>query len=164
MGYSQSPSDPCIYTSSEGETCLIGVYVDNIVLAGQSLKRITEVKKALSLRFDVKDLGELNYFLGVQVHQNHENDSVWIGQPTFTESILKKYGMENAKLIKTPVNINSKLLKATEDSELVDKSLYQSAFGSLLYLSTRTRPDVAFAINNAACFCSNPTGTALDYS
>ena len=92
MGFVQSPSDPCIYTSSEGETCLVGVYVDDIVLAGQSLKRIEEVKKALSLRFDVKDLGELNYFLGVQVSQDHKNGKVWIGQSTFTESILRKYG------------------------------------------------------------------------
>ena len=137
MGFVQSPSDPCIYTSSEGETCLVGVYVDDIVLAGQSLKRIEEVKKALSLRFDVKDLGELNYFLGVQVSQDHKNGKVWIGQSTFTESILRKYGMEDAKPVKTPVDVNSKLLKATEDSELVDKGLYQSAVGSLLYPQER---------------------------
>ena len=94
------------------------------ILSGQSLKRIQEVKKALSLRFDVKDVGELNYFLGVQVRQNHNKSDVWIGQPTFTESILKKYGMEDAKPVKTPVNVNSKLMKATEDSEFVDKGLY----------------------------------------
>lgn len=45
---------------------------------------------------------------------------MWLGQPTFTESILRKYGMEDAKLIKTPVNVNSKLLKAMDDSELAD--------------------------------------------
>ena len=105
----------------------------------------------------MKDLGELNYFLGVQVSQDHKNGKVWIGQSTFTESILRKYGMEDAKPVKTPVDVNSKLLKATEDSELVDKGLYQSAVGSLLYLSTRTRPDIAFAVHNVACFCSNPT-------
>ena len=65
--------------------------------------------------------------------------------------------MENAKSIKTPVNVNSKRLKATDESELVDKSLYPSAVGSLLYLSSRTRPDVAFAVNNVARFCSEPT-------
>ena len=75
----------------------------------------------------MKDLGELNYFLGVQVVQNHKDDKVWLGQPTFTESILRKYRMEDAKPIKTPVNVNSKLLKATDDSELADQSLYQSA-------------------------------------
>ena len=48
-------------------------------------------------------------------------------------AMLIKYGMENAKSIKTPVNVNSKLLRATDESELVDKSFYQSAVGSLLY-------------------------------
>ena len=105
--------------------CLIGVYVDDIVLAGQSLKKIEEVKKDLSQRFDVKDLGKLNYFLGVQIAQDHKNGNVWIGQPTFTELILKKYGMEDAKPVKIPVDVNSKLLKATEDSELVNNGLYQ---------------------------------------
>ena len=164
MGFVQSPSDPCIYTSSEGETCLIGVYVDDMELAGQSLKRIQEVKKALSLRFDVKDLGELNYFLGVQVRQNHNNGDVWIGQPTFTESILKNYGMEDAKPVKTPVNVNSKLMKATEDSEFIDKCLYQSAVGSLLYLSTRTRPDIAFVVNNVARFCKSKKQSCIALS
>ena len=65
--------------------------------------------------------------------------------------------MNEAKPIKTPVNVNSKLLNATEESELVDQSLYQSAVGSLLYLTTRTRPDIVFAVNNVARFCSKPT-------
>ncbi len=68
----QSANDPCIYTASEG------VYVDDIVIAGESSERITEVKKALSEKFDVKDLGELNYFLGVQVVQDHTDGKVWI--------------------------------------------------------------------------------------
>ncbi len=136
---------------------LIGVYVDDIVIAGESSERI---KKALSEKFDVKDLGELNYFLGVQVIQDHKDGKVWIGQPTFTESVLKKYGMQEAKPIKTPVNVNSKLVKASEESESADQGLYQSAVGSLLYLSylsSRKRPDIAFAVNSAARFCSNPT-------
>ena len=70
-----------------GKTFLIGVYVDDIVLAGESTERIAQVKEALSKEFDVKDLGELNYFLGVQVVQNHKDGKVWLGQPTFTESI-----------------------------------------------------------------------------
>ncbi|XP_064403839.1 uncharacterized protein LOC135349261 [Halichondria panicea] len=62
--------------------------------------------------------------------------------------------MEEAKSIKTPVNVNSKLVKASEESESADQGLYQSAVGSLLYLSSRTRPDI---VNSAARFCSNPT-------
>ena len=83
--------------------------------------------------------------------------TVWTGQPTFTESVLQKYGMNEAKPIKTPVNVNLKLLKASEECEFVDQSLYQSAVGSLLYLATRTGPDIAFAVSNVARFCSKPT-------
>ena len=59
IDFVQSSNDPCIYTASEGETLLIGVYVDDIVLAGESSEKISEVKKALSEKFDVKNLGEL---------------------------------------------------------------------------------------------------------
>ena len=55
------------------------------------------------------------------------------------------------------MSVNSKLLNASEESELVDQSLYQSAVGSLLYLATRTRPDISFAVNNVARYCSKPT-------
>ena len=157
MGYVQSVNDPCIYTSSEGEFSIIGVYVDDFVIAARNSRKIEQVKTALSQKFDVKDLGELHYFLGVQIVQNHKEGTVWLGQPTFTKSILSKYRMSDAKPVKTPVCVNSKLLKATEESELVDQSLYQSAVGSLLYLSTRSRPDIAFAVSCAARFCSKPT-------
>ena len=85
MGYVQSTSDPCIYTSSEGETSIIGVYVDDFVIAAERPEKIEEVKVALAQKFDVKDLGKLHYFLGVQVIQ--DNGTVWMGQPTFTEAI-----------------------------------------------------------------------------
>ena len=157
MGYVQSTNDPCIYTSSGGESTIIGVYVDDFVIAGESSKRIEQVKTSMSEKFDVKDLGELHYFLGVQIVQDHKRGTVWMGQPTFTESVLQKYGMSEAKSVKTPVSINSKLLEASEECELVDQVLYQSAVGSLLYLATRSRPDIAFGINNVARFCSKPT-------
>ena len=83
-----------------------------------------------------------------------EKECIWIGQPAFTESILQKFGMDNAKPAKTPANVNGKLSKATPESETVDQCIYQSAVRSLLYLSTRTRPDITFAV---ARFCSQPT-------
>ena len=157
MGYVQSVNDPCIYTSTEGELSIIGVYVDDFVIAGESSQRIEQIKMDLAQKFDVKDLGELHYFLGVQIVQNHKEGAVWLGQPTFAKTMLKKYGMDEAKEAKTPVCVNSKLLKATEESELVDQGLYQSAVGSLLYLATRSRPDIAYAVSSVARFCSKPT-------
>ena len=64
MGFVQTTSDPCIYVSTEGEMFVIAVYVDDIVLAGKSDGQMSEVKSARSSKFDVKDMGELHYFLG----------------------------------------------------------------------------------------------------
>ena len=65
--------------------------------------------------------------------------------------------MQDAKSVVTPVNAGTKLVKAVEDDVMFDKGVYQSAVGSLLYLSTGTRPDIAFAVGNVARFSSSPT-------
>ena len=64
MGFIQSTSDPCVYKNSGGETFLIGVYVDDTILAGKNDKKIGEVKKALGAKFNIKDMCKLHYFLG----------------------------------------------------------------------------------------------------
>ena len=100
-------------------------------------------------------MGELHHFLGVGVQQPEEG--IWIGQPAYIQTLVKKFGMEHCKSANTPVTPGTKMLKATEQSEIVDATLYQSAVGSLLHLSGWTRPDIAFAVNNVARFCSSPT-------
>ena len=157
MGFTQTKSDPCLYVNSEGELFIIAVYVDDILLAGKDKRKMDEIKQTLSSLFEVKDMGELHYFLGVKVIQNHEEKSIWIGQPTYTSSIIEHFGLKEAKSVATPVNTAIKLVKATEDDELADQGLYQSAVGSLQYLSTMTRPDITFAVSNVGKFSSKPT-------
>jgi len=94
MGFEQANSDPCIYTASGGELFVIAVYVDDIILAGRSDKRMREVKDTIAAKFMVKDLGELHHFLGVKVIQNREGNSIWIGQETYARELLKKFKME----------------------------------------------------------------------
>ena len=153
----QAAGDPCLYMSTEGEMFLSAIYVDDILLAGKSIERLNAVKQALSQQFQVKDMGELHYFLGVKVAQDHKAGSVWIGQQSYTENILKKFGMEDAKSIRTPVDTSAKLIKGGNDDTSVDQHLYQSAVGSLLYLSVATRPDITYAVSNVARFCAKPT-------
>lgn len=161
MEFTQTTSDPCIYVSKDQEPFIIGICVDDILLAGRSKQQINEVKLALAENFNVKDLGELSYFLGVKIVQDCKAGTIWIGQPIYTEGILKKYGMENCKPVATPADPGLKLTKGTEDSEYVKEKHYQSMVGSLLYLSMRTRPDIAFAVSHAARFCSKPTSQHL---
>ena len=137
MGFKQAPSDPCIYVArGNNEPFIIGVYVDDIILAGKTIEKINEVKQCISERFEVKDMGELNYFLGVQVIQ--DDGKVWIGQPTYTQKILDKFGMKDCKPVETPADCNSKLTKTDECVEPYNQLDYQSVVGSLLYLSSAT--------------------------
>ena len=75
------------------------------MLAGSSEEKIQEIKAALSRKFDIKDMGKLHYFLGMTIVQK-ENE-IWIGQPAYTQNLLEKYGMQNCKSVKTPVDANS---------------------------------------------------------
>ena len=156
LGFVQSVSDPCIYVASEGEMFMIAVHVDDLVLAAKSDKRIGDVKKALGDKFEVKDMGELHHFLRTKVLQNKQNGDVWIGQPAYNQKVLRKFNMENAKAVDTPVDASSKRVKMNEDSENTNREQFQAAVGSILYLSTMTRPDITYAESNVAKFCANP--------
>ena len=97
MGFVQSTSDPSIYIDAGGDISFIGVYVDDIILAGRNLERIRKVKECLSREFDIKDMGKLHYFLGMQVLQDQKTGDIWIGQPIYTENLLRKFHMQDSK-------------------------------------------------------------------
>lgn len=152
----QSSSDSCIYTSTDNNNlCIVAVYVDDILIASKSIDCINNVKSVFCDQYQMKDLGKLNYFLGVSVVQ--DNDKIFINQTNFSLSLLKKFGLDNAKPVSTPADVGNLLEKATDECELCDIETYQSAVGSLLYLATKTRPDITFAVCNVARYCSKPT-------
>ena len=157
MGFVPSMNDPCIYTlNTGGEVFILAVYVDDIILGGKSPEKIQQIINEIAQRFDVKDMGELKYFLGVKIVYL-DDGSIWIGQPSYTKAVLHKFNMENSKTVATPVETGTKLIKATDNDKLFDQETYQSAVGCLLYLSTKTRPDIAFAVSNVAKFTAKPT-------
>ena len=126
VGFKQSTSDPCIYTSrteSDG-LFILAMYVDDILLAGKSQQKIAQVKPDLRKRFWLKDMGELHHFIGINVQQC--SNEIWIGQPSYTQTSIKKFGMEHCKPANIPVTPGTKLLKATKQSEIVDATVYQS--------------------------------------
>jgi hypothetical protein len=91
MGFKQSASDPCIYTSTNDGLFILAVYFDDILLASKSQQRIDQIKADLGKQFHVKDMGELHYFLGVGVKQNPETGKIWIGQQAYTEAIQEAW-------------------------------------------------------------------------
>ena len=82
--------------------------------------------------------------------------TVFINQATYIKSLLRKFELTDAKPVKSTVDVFAKD-ETDDDAELIDKTLYQSAVGSLLYLSAKTRPDITFAVSYVARHSSKPT-------
>ena len=103
---------------------------------------ITDTKRKLAAEFEMKDLGMMHYFLGMEVWQT--TDRIFLGQGKYVVEILKRFGMMDYKDLTTPMELNLNLL-SDDSSELVDVMMYRQMIGSLMYL-TNTRPDICFAV------------------
>ena len=103
LGFFQAKSDPCIYVRRGKRSLILGIYVDDILMAGNKVENTDEFKLTLAEKFDIKDLGKPSYFVGVKVVQNSSYSTIWIGQTAYAETILKKFRMKSSKSVSIPV-------------------------------------------------------------
>ncbi|GKC28455.1 putative ribonuclease H-like domain-containing protein, partial [Tanacetum coccineum] len=136
----------------KGDILLVQVYVDDIIFGSTKKSLCTEFEKMMHKKFQMSSMGELTFFLGLQVKQ--KEDGVFISQDKYVTEILKKFGFTDVKTASTPMETQKPLLK-DEDGEEVDVHLYRSMIGSLMYL-TSSRPDIMFAVCACARYQVNP--------
>jgi hypothetical protein len=136
---------------------IIAIWVDDLIIFGKGMDGINKLKVKLNEELEMKDLGELHYFLGIQVHRNRKERQLSINQTGYINSILERFEMTNSKPMSTPIAIGTKLKKATTNDYLVDQKRYQSIVGSEMYPMLCTRPDIAYAISQVSQFNSVPT-------
>ena len=159
LNFTQSNADQCVYIRNNNEQkTIIAVYVDDLVIIANLESDVKKVKTALANRFQMKDLGELHYCLGINVL--HQGSTLKLCQKSYVEQILRKYGMEHAKPVATPAATDVRLQR-DDGSKPVDPVSYQSIVGSLLYASIATRPDIAHSVGVLSKFNSCPTETHL---
>ena len=91
-------------SGDDAETAIIAVYVDDILIAAKTDKRIAEVKAATAEH----DMSESHYFLGVKIIQNLKAGTIWLKQPAYLQNILRLLNMQDAKACKTPINSSLK--------------------------------------------------------
>ncbi|GJU13980.1 putative ribonuclease H-like domain-containing protein [Tanacetum coccineum] len=125
---------------------LVQVYVDDIIFGSTKKKLSTEFEKLMHDKFQMSSMGELSFFLGLQVQQ--KSDGIFLSQNKYVAEILKKFDFATVKTASTPMEPNKALIK-DEEAEDVDVYLYRSMIGSLMYL-TASRPDITFAV----CACA----------
>jgi hypothetical protein len=152
----QATADACVFV--RGDT-IVAVYVDDLILLAPSEKELCEVKVGLSNRFKMKDLGSLHYILGIGVVQ--EKGQISINQGNYIDGLLKRYGMGDCKPVATPADGSVQLVADDGYSNLVDRGIYQSMVGSLLYAAVATRPDIAQAVSSVSRFNAAPTEAHL---
>ena len=153
LGYVQSQADHSLYAKSENSHfTTILVYVDDIVVAGNSLMEIHNVKALLDKQFKIKDLGNLRYFLGFEIARSTKG--IFMNQRKYTLELLEDTGFLAAKPSAIPIDPTLKL--TPEDSDLLaDPTVYRRLIGRLIYL-TNTRSDISYVVQHLSQFVSKP--------
>jgi hypothetical protein len=152
LGFTKSKVDSNLYFKiMNDELVILLLYVDDLFLTGEE-KIITECKKRLASKFEMKGIGLIHYFLGLEVWQSPER--IFLNQGKYTVEILNRFDMLECKPMNTPMEAKMKLLVDTS-SELIDATLYRQIIGSLMYL-TNTRPDICFFMNTLSQFLVEP--------
>ncbi|GJU38178.1 putative ribonuclease H-like domain-containing protein [Tanacetum coccineum] len=136
----------------KSDILLVQVYVDDIIFGSTRKKMCTEFEKMMHKKFQMSSMGELTFFLGLQVKQ--KEDGIFISQDKYVNEILNKFGFSDVKTARTPMETQKALLKDA-DGEDVDEHLYRSMIGSLMYL-TSSRHDIMFAVCADVRFQVNP--------
>ena len=157
LQFKQSTADPCIYVKTTDTIIIVAVYVDDLIVMTKTAEEMQQIKASLALHFEMKDLGNFHYCLGISIERDEQHKCLWMHQKQYILNLLKKYGLSDAKIVSTPADISVKLKKDDGVSKEVNSVSYQSMVGSLLYAAIATRPDIAHAVGTVSKFCSKPT-------
>ncbi|KAI3504355.1 hypothetical protein L1887_32956 [Cichorium endivia] len=161
FGFSRSEDESCVYVKASGSiVTFLVLYVDDILLIGNDVPTLQDVKSWLGKCFAIKDLGEAAYILGIRILRDRKKRLIRLSECTYLEKVLKRFSMENSKKGELPIQSNAKLSKTHSPStneEIAEMSRvpYASAVGSIMYAMTCTRPDVSFALSMVSRYQGN---------
>ncbi|GJX71411.1 retrovirus-related pol polyprotein from transposon TNT 1-94 [Tanacetum coccineum] len=145
--YTMGLVDNTLFTKKkDSHIIIVQIYVDDIIFGSTCQDLCDDFSKIMHDEFEMSMMGELNFFLGLQIKQLE--DGIFFNQSKYVKEMLKKFGLENAKPIKTPMSSETKLTR-DEEGEPIDNTKYRGMIGSLLYL-TASRSDIMFSV----CLCA----------
>lgn len=159
FGFQLSQTDYSLFTMQEGSSFVaILVYVDDMVLTGNDLQAIERVKNILSSQFHMKDLGELRYYLGLEIARSSQG--IFLSQRKYVLDMLQDYDILKLKECKLPLDQHEKLT-LEGGTPIPDPEQYRRLIGKLIYL-TITRPDVTFVVQVLNQFMHAPTSSHME--
>ena len=159
-GWKASKYDSSVFMNREG--LYMTVYVDDINIFGGNLQDIERTKEVLKERFKMSDLGPCAYYLGMHV-ETAEDGSKQLHQSAFVQQLLNRFKLNDLRPVSTPMDVSRKLESNKDSTASVDfLRLYQSMVGSLNYLMTVARPDIAHAVGVVSRYSANPNQRHMD--
>ena len=154
FSYQQANTDHTLFIKHRaGKVTLLIIYVDDMIVTGDDTAKIEELQKCLASEFEIKDLGSLKYFLGVEVTRSKHG--LFLSQRKYVMDLLADTGMLDCKPADTPIVENHKL-GVYVDQVPTNKERYQKLVRRFIYLSL-TRPDIAYAVSVASQFMHSPS-------
>ena len=154
LHFLQSKTDPSLFIySTDAHKCYLLVYVDDFIIIGNNSTFIDNVIWHLNNQFHLKDLGDLHFFLGVEVIQTHAG--LFLMQHKYIRDCLSHTNMVGAKDVSTPFS-TSQSLQLQDGTTPTDCSQFRSIIGSLQYLSF-TCPNICYAVNKLSQFMHKPS-------
>ncbi|KAJ9537478.1 hypothetical protein OSB04_030211 [Centaurea solstitialis] len=162
FGFTKSEFEPCVYTKFSGSiVTFLVLYVDDILLIGNDVPTLQSVKSWLSKCFQMKDLGEAAYILGIKIYRNRSKRLIGLSQSTYIDKILKRFRMDESKKGFIPMQHGIVLSKtqcpvSSQDQDRMKSVPYASAIGSIMYAMLCTRPDVAYSVSVTSRYQQNP--------
>ena len=162
LGYTTSRADPCVrYKKDHGGYTLTDTYTDDIFGASKTDEEIRKRKEEMGKEWEIKDVGENEYFLGMRVQQNIDQGTIRLTQRPYWEHVLNRFGLTEVTPRNTPLPVgiilddNMSPKTDYEKKEMGDKP-YRPVLGSVMWGQLATRPDLSFAVSLLSRFQANP--------
>jgi len=148
LGFRKSASDYCLYIlGDKDEVIYLIIFVEisdyNLLICSNNKKGLKIVKDKLSDKFEMKDLGEVRTYLGINIKHNRIKNEITLDQREYIESLARKYDIIDSKGHHTPMEQNLKLEPAPSEK---NNKQFRNLIGALLYISTGTRPDIRYKL------------------
>ena len=162
LGFERSVADHSLYFAQTGPcVMLVLVYVDDLIILSSNMESMAALKSKLEAEYEMTDLGELHYCLGVEFARDRGARTITMSQAKNVKEVLERFGMEDCKSIGTPLDTKVKLVKISDeeydkDAPRMASVPYKSAVGSLMYAMVATRADLAFAISTVSQHMARP--------
>jgi hypothetical protein len=158
LGFNRGDGDRTLFVlRKSSDICIAQIYVDDIVFGSTNKSTLDKFVESMTGTFEMSMIGELNYFLGLQVKQLE--NGIFLNQEKYARNLVKRFELQESKPCKTPMSSSVKITKDGTGSN-VDPTLYRSMIGSLLYLSA-SRPDIMFSVCVCARYQADPKQSHL---